>query len=213
MYLSAQPNGHLLDVGCGNGWLLKIMQDLGWCVEGVDFDPNAVENARRKGVQVRLGTLEAQQYPDNYFDAITLSHLIEHVHGPLELLRECQRILRPGGRLVLVTPNGHSWGHRIFKDAWLALDPPRHLYVFSVPSLRYLAEKAGFKKFRLSTTIRDANGLFIASKSIQRTGKHVWGSPQPRAFRIWARALQLVEWAILKLKPYIGEEIALMAEK
>lgn len=213
MYLPAQPNGRLLEVGCGSGQMLKLMQDLGWRVEGVDFDPAAVENAQAKGLQVRLGTLESQVYPDDYFDAITMSHLIEHVHDPLQLLRECNRILRPGGSLVVVTPNGGSWGHKLFRDAWRGLEPPRHLHVFTIPSLYCLAEKAGFKKLRISTTIRGANGLFMASRSIQRTGKHVNGGPQPRAVRIWARGMQLVEWAILKVKPDIGEEITLMGKK
>lgn len=213
MYLPAQPNGRLLEVGCGSGQMLKFMQDLGWCVEGVDFDPAAVENAKAKGLQVRLGTLESQEYPEDYFDAIIMSHLIEHVHDPLQLLRECNRILRPGGNLVVVTPNGESWGHKLYGDAWRGLEPPRHLHVFTIPSLHCLAEKAGFKKLRISTTIRGANGLFMASRSIQRTGKHVNGGPQPRAVRIWARGMQLAEWAILKVKPDVGEEIALMGEK
>ena len=215
MYLPARPDGRLLDVGCGSGWLLKRMQDLGWRVEGVDFDPVAVENARSARLRVRLGTLEAQQYHDNHFDAITMSHLIEHVYDPLRVLCECYRILKPGGRLVVVTPNGESWGHRIFKQCWRGLEPPRHLYIFNVRSLRYLAERVGFSKFKISTTVRDANGIFIASRSIQRTGKHVMGSPQPQPWvvSICAKGVQLVEWAILKMKPNVSEEIALVAEK
>jgi len=213
MYLPARPNGHLLDVGCGSGWLLRQMQNLGWNVEGVDSDSTAVENAQREGLQVRLGSLEAQQYPDSHFDAITMSHVIEHVHNPLRLLRECHRILKPGGYLVVVTPNAESWGHKLFKKAWLHLDPPRHLHIFTISSLRNLVERAGFKKVKIQTTIRDANGLFIASRSIHRTGKYVWGNSQPLSIHIWARAMQFVEWAILKVKPNLGEEIALVAEK
>jgi len=213
MYLPAQPNRHLLDMGCGSGQTLKLLRDLGWYVEGVDFDAAAVKRAKAKGLQVCVGTLEAQKYPDNYFNVITMSHLIEHVHNPMQLLRECNRILRSGGSLVVVTPNGGSWGHRLFKDAWLHLDPPRHLHVFTSLSLRNLAERAGFKKLRISTTIREANGLFMASRSIRLKGKYMWGSPQPRVVRIWARGMQLAEWALLKVNPDIGEEIALIGEK
>lgn len=213
MYLPVQPNGLLLDVGCGSGQKLKFMKDMGWLAEGVDFDPVAVDRAKAKGLHVRSGTLEAQKYPQNYFDAITMSHLIEHVYQPLELLRECYRILKPGGRVVIVTPNSESWMHKRFKNNWLGLDPPRHLHVFSLMSLRWLAKKAGFKKLRISTTIREANGLFVASKSIQRTGKYVWGSPMPYSIRIWARVMQLAEWAILKFKPDRGEDIVMVGEK
>lgn len=213
MYLPARSNGLLLDIGCGSGWLLRRMRDLGWSVEGVDSDPIVVKNARKEGLQVRLGTLEAQQYPDGHFDAITMSHLIEHVYDPLQLLRECRRILKLGGRLIVVTPNAESWGHRIFKNNYLHLDPPRHLHIFTPLSLCHLAEKAGFLKPKISTVIRDANGTFIASRSLQRVGKYVSGSFQPRAIRIWARGMQLLEWVVLKTKPNVGEEILLVSEK
>lgn len=209
MYLPPHPDGRLLEVGCGSGQMLKFMQDLGWCVEGVDFDPSAVQNARCKGLQVRLGTLNAQQYPNDFFDAVTASHLIEHIHNPLLLLNECHRILKPGGRLVVVTPNGESWGHELFKESWRGLEPPRHLHVFSPQSLIRLTEKAGFRKLRSSTTIRDANGLFMAS--LRLAGKRVMGGP--RGVRIWARGMQLAEWAILTVAPLVGGEIALVAEK
>lgn len=213
MYLPAQIQGRLLDIGCGDGRMLRLMQELGWYVEGVDFDPVAVENAKNKGLKVRLGTLENQIYPDNHFDVITMSHLIEHVCDPLRLLLECYRILKPGGRLVVVTPNNGSWGHRIFRESWLHLDPPRHLYIFSLPSLRNIITKAGFQRARLSTIIRDANGTFLASRSIRHTGKHDRNNSAKRSIRIWARGIQLIEWAILKAKSDLGEEIALMAVK
>mgnify|MGYP000913089788 CR=1 FL=1 len=213
MYLPSQPNGLMLDIGCGSGHKLRFLQDLGWNTEGLDFDPVAVDKAKAKGLKVRLGNLASQNYPENCFDVITMSHLIEHVYDPLELLRECRRILKPGGRLVMITPNSESWGHKILKNSWLALDPPRHLYIFSLASLQLLAGKAGFEKYKISTTIREANGLFAASKIIQRTGQYLWGSGIPFTLRLWSRCMQFVEWALLKLKPGCGEEIAMVVEK
>lgn len=213
MYQQSQPNGLLLDIGCGSGHKLKFLQDLGWDTEGLDLDPVAVDNARAKGLKVRLGDLQFQNYPDNCFDVITMSHLIEHVYDPLGLLCECRRILKPGGRLVVITPNSESWGHKLFKNSWLALDPPRHLHIFSLASLQLLARKSGFEKYKISTTIREANGLFAASKIIQRTGKYLWGSRIPFTLRLWSRGMQFVEWALLKLKPGCGEEIAMVVEK
>lgn len=213
MFVPAEPKGKLLDVGCGSGSLLKIFSKVGWQTEGIDFDPTAVENAKSKGLQVRCGTLEEQKYPDNHFDVITMSHLIEHVYNPLEQLRECHRILRPGGYLVLVTPNINSLSHRRFKEDFFHLDPPRHLHIFSPQALRLLSEKAGFQKIKLVTTIRQANNVYLASRSIQRTGNYVIGSPRPLTLRIWSLGMQLTEWAILKFKHDTGTEIALIGYK
>src|SRR6266403_183178 len=83
MYLPFLPGGRLLEVGCGNGTMLKGMADLGWHVEGIDFDPAAVETCRRRGLEVHVGLLEDRCYPANSYDAVTMSHLIEHVYEPL----------------------------------------------------------------------------------------------------------------------------------
>lgn len=214
MYLPFQQDGQLLDIGCGNGQALQCMGELGWRVQGVDFDSQAVQIAQKKGLEVRLGSLGDQAFPSNSIDAITMSHLIEHVHDPLELLKECRRILKPGGRLVMVTPNSGSWGHQRFGASWMHLDPPRHLHIFNEQSLRELTVTAGFQLVSLCTTIRDTNGLFIGSRSIERTGRYRMGRVQHTALRsLWGRLMQFSEWAILKSKPVLGEEIAAIAQR
>ncbi len=215
MYLPSHRNGQLLDIGCGNGEALQNMADLGWQVRGVDFDPIAVQIAQKKGLEVRLGKLAAQDYPSAFFDAITMSHVIEHVHDPLSLLGECRRILKPGGRLVVVTPNSRSWGHQRFRANWMHLDPPRHLHVFNEQSLRRLIETAGFRVVSLCTTIRGTDGLFVGSQSIKHTGRHLMGeqSLHGRLWLFWGRGMQFAEWSLLRLKPGLGEEVALIGAK
>ncbi|SRR6266436_1486400 len=214
MYLDFRQNGHLLDVGCGSGLALQCMVELGWQVQGVDFDPEAVQISQKKGLEVHLGSLEDQVYPSDSFDAITMSHLIEHVHDPLSLLSECRRILKPGGLVVIVTPNSGSWGHQRFGAHWMHLDPPRHLHIFNEQCLRTLTGKAGFQLVSLSSTIRDADGVFIGSRSIERTGRHrMERSHHTLLRRLWGRGMQFAEWAVLKSEPGLGEEIALVAAK
>ena len=213
MYLPADTEGLLLDVGCGSGEFLKRMEEMGYQVEGTEVDSCAVENARSKGLQVRLGTVEELLYPDNYFGVIVMSHVIEHVHDPTELLKECYRILKPGGKLVLVTPNVSSLMHRFFGPSWPALDPPRHLYIFNPPSLRRLVEEANFEGLRIHTTILGTRWLFQASQSIRHSGKYIWQSQQPIGLRILSRAVELAESLMLKLSPSLGEEISLVGEK
>jgi ubiquinone/menaquinone biosynthesis C-methylase UbiE len=213
MYLPVKPRGRLLEVGSGGGDNLRALQNIGWVVEGVDFDPEAVETARRKGLHVRQGLLEEQQYPDEHFDAVTMSHLIEHVPDPLRLLLESRRVLSPGGRLVVVTPNVASIGHRLFSAAWLPLDPPRHLHLFSPRALSSLADRAGFQKRRVFTTIREAGNVFIASRNIKHSERYVWGSVQPRLLKKAAKGMAFMEWAYLVFSPLAGEELVLVAEK
>lgn len=214
MYLPFQRNGRLLDVGCGNGQAMQTMAELGWQVQGVDFDTKAVQIARNKGLEVRLGGLEAQAYPSNFFDAITMSHLIEHVHDPVSLLTECWRILKPGGRVVIVTPNSESWGHQKFGGNWMHLDPPRHLHIFNGQSLRRLVGMVGFHLISLDATIRDADGVFIGSRSIEDTGRHRMERSHHTPFRrLWGRGMQFAEWVRLQRKSSLGEEIALVVTK
>jgi 2-polyprenyl-3-methyl-5-hydroxy-6-metoxy-1,4-benzoquinol methylase len=144
LFLNAQPGGKLLDIGCGSGERMEKMQRLGWTVSGIDFDKKAVEVAKRRGLDVACGTIPGTWFPADTFDVVTLSQVIEHVPDPIELLRECQRILKPGGRVVVTTPNTASWGYRLFKEHWRGLEPPRHLHLFGPSSIQQTLRKAGF---------------------------------------------------------------------
>lgn len=134
----------LLDVGCGNGSFLVDARTAGWQCVGTDFDPQAVAMTRSQGIEAYLGELEALQFDQGSFDAITLSHVIEHVHDPKGLLKECAQLLRPGGILWIATPNIHSLVHQHFGDSWFAF-VPHHLILFSPEALANLLESLGFK--------------------------------------------------------------------
>lgn len=213
MYLKSKDNGLLLEIGCGSGSMLKNMELLGWQVEGVEVDPKAVEIARKKGLNVFLGDLHSQKYPNDHFDAITISHVIEHVHKPLELIEECRRILKSSGTISIVTPNTLSLGHLLYKSSWLHLDPPRHLHLFSPVSLSNLVQESGLKIKSILTTLRDAQNLYLACRSIEKNGSYVMGSDSDIVFIIWARTMQLVEWFVMKIMPNKGEEIVVIAKK
>jgi SAM-dependent methyltransferase len=214
MYLPApRIRARVLDVGCGNGESLSLMRRLGWEVEGVDVDPMAVAIARAKGISVHLGDVASVAYPDDSFDAIFMSHVLEHVHDPINLLRECRRILKVGGRLVALTPNVDSWGHRRFGRAWQHLDPPRHLMLFRRQSLAQVVRTADLRIERLTTTVRGATTMWLRSRQIRRGGPI--SSPEIAGARPWLRALPFQtaeEWG-LRFKPDIGEELQVVATK
>jgi len=137
--------GRLLDVGCSNGGFLMQMRKVGWNVCGVEPDPKAAAHAAAAGLDVRVGLLESAGWPEAHFDAITLNHVIEHLHRPRITLQECFRILKPGGIISLSTPNLQSLGHCLFGGDWFGLEPPRHLVVFTPRSLRLALESCGFQ--------------------------------------------------------------------
>jgi len=136
-YLINPTKGRLLDIGCGDGSFLALMRDLGWKVVGLEPDPVAAKGARERFlIPVVEDTLEDARLPHRSFDVITLNHVIEHVYDPVSFLKECRRVIKPGGRVVITTPNFSSLGHTIFKRFWRALDAPRHLYLFEAASLQ-----------------------------------------------------------------------------
>ena len=134
----------LLDVGCGNGDFLQLAQAAGWDVKGVDFDPLAVAAARKHNLDVRHGGLEQVEEDKGTYDWITCSHVIEHVHDPVQWIHDMHALLRPGGTLWLQTPNIGSWGHQKFGPNWRDLDPPRHLVLFTLPGMCKALTNAGF---------------------------------------------------------------------
>jgi len=213
MYLRAPYKGRLLEIGAGSGEQLEELIAFGWDGEGIDNDRNAVENALKKRLRVRCGTVEAQRYPDNSFDVIIMNHVIEHVHDPHSLFSECFRILRPAGRLVIVTPNILSLGHRLFKDAWFPLDPPRHLRVYTPSSLRSLLGKAGFGIETARTSARNANGIFWTSRSIKQSGRGTMSAVPGTPLRTAAWFMLFLELLLMKFDPNLGEEITIVARK
>lgn len=215
MYLPARHRGRVLDVGAGAGEVLSELRRLGWEVEGVDPDAEAAQSTlRNHGLKLRTGTLEEQSYPSDRFDAVVTSHVIEHVHDPVGFLRECRRVLRPGGMLVLATPNAESLGYGFFGADWRVLEPPRHLTIFSRRTLSLLAAEAGFSDARIRTTVRGADGIYMESKKLRTAGASTVGENTISGKeKMLGQVFLYGEWAIAKIRPRAGEELLMVAAK
>lgn len=165
-----RPGQRLLDIGCGNGDFLVNARDAGWEVEGIDPDPKAVATAAQRGFDVRLGSVESLAELSDCFDAITLSHVLEHVHRPPEVVLSIARLLKPGGVLYVDTPNIESHGATLWGSNWRGLETPRHLVLFNLDALIGLLETSGFNNISVKrrTTVRKF--LHLSSLRMQRGG-------------------------------------------
>jgi SAM-dependent methyltransferase len=149
--------GRYLDVGCGRGEFLWAARQRGWECEGVDPSPAFLEWGRRHlGVEGRFGTLDEVQFPDAFFDAVTMGGVVEHLFNPYEVLREVWRVLRPGGLLWFDAPNedglfmrlGNLYVKGLHRDWVVVLAPtfpPYHVQGFNRRSLGRLLGRAGFE--------------------------------------------------------------------
>lgn len=141
------PQISLLDVGCSSGAFLGTAMKLGYAAQGVEPAPQAATAAQAAGLKVRQGLLQEAGYADSQFDAVTLFEVIEHLKQPLELLRECHRILRPGGILLVGTGNSAGWSMAAMGAGWEYLQIDRHgghVSFFTPASLARLAQQANF---------------------------------------------------------------------
>lgn len=209
MYLRAHPGGKLLEIGFGDGSMLARLRDLGWDVEGLDVDSVCVDAARERGLTVRQGDLAGQDYPDESFDCVIMRHVQEHVPEPLEFLRECRRILKSGGTLVSVMPNAASWEHRRFGSEWVALEPPRHLFLFGPESLKRAAVMSGFSINRLFSNANTAWASWI--RNVMLRPERFWAKWAPR--KIGALRWHFALRARMIFDRWAGQEIVVIARK
>ena len=170
-YVPFVPDGKFLDVGCGSGSALAALQARGWHVRGIDFDSAAVAVAKLQGFDVSVGSLAEHHFQDNTFDALLMSHVIEHVPDPIADLSECRRVLKPGGYLIVITPNAASRGHKKYGKYWRGLEVPRHLQIFTPASLAAAAQKAGFQDVTGTTCMQGIHYLPDASEACVKTGR------------------------------------------
>ena len=200
-----QGERKLLDVGCGNGAFLAQMRALGWTCAGIDFDEEAAKVGRQAGLDIRVGALTDETFPEQSFDAVAVCHLIEHVHSPVELVRTCLRLLRPRGLLWIATPNTASLGHKRYGRHWRGLETPRHLVMFNESSLRETLKRAGFRgSVHIGASPPWAPSFYFDASRAIRVGENPHDArPQPLGLRAEAALAKLAS----TVRPSLGEEL------
>jgi SAM-dependent methyltransferase len=183
--------GRLLDFGCGAGTFLKTMADQGWEVTGLDAAVGAVQHVREQhGLTALVGSLPHGDLRPGSFDVVTMWHSLEHVHNPSAILREAYRLLVPGGKLIVATPNIESLPFRVFGRSWFGLDLPRHLTHFCPRTLGAMLQAAGFRTEPVRQ-LRHSDWLRSSAKLALRQGT---GGAAARALA-WKLPAKLAAWA------------------
>jgi SAM-dependent methyltransferase len=151
--LTGKPGAkpRVLDIGCAIGSLLAKLKESGWDTIGVEISgPQAEYSRRTRNLDVRRLALEENKFPPSSFDAVLASHLIEHLNDPAGLVREVRRVLAPGGRFFVTTPNSAGFQARLFRGRWRSAIFD-HLYLFSIKTLSRLLEGNGFAVEKIAT--------------------------------------------------------------
>ena len=190
--------GKVLDVGCGMGTMLKRFGELGWDTYGVDCSTYAASYARNElGLKVFVGVVDELDLPENYYDLVTMVHVIEHVSDPRSTLKTLYRLMKRGGIIIIATHDICGLWPRIARDRWRHLNVPEHLYFFSKNNLRRMLGDTGFHTFRITETATiaavtgDNTGLYAPIRLLYRYGLIKQVIPLLRGWHAIARKLNI----------------------
>lgn len=138
-------NGTLLDIGSGTGSFLSGMKAAGWDISGVEPDEIARQNSMEFHGITAIDPSEAGRFKDHSFDAVTMWHVLEHVHQLKEQIQQIDRLIGEKGVVFIAVPNNISYDARYYGVHWAAWDVPRHLYHFNPESMRFLWNQYDFE--------------------------------------------------------------------
>ncbi len=155
------PPGRLLEIGCGNGRLLKLAADDGWSVAGIELSEQLAGTAsRRLGLPIRAADFLADAPGDGSFSVVVLRHVLEHLPDPRRALRRIAARLLPGGHALLEFPNIDGWDLRwkralqragLHRKRYAPDYRPGHCNEFCRASFEFLLAQTGFERIRWET--------------------------------------------------------------
>ena len=165
---------HILDIGAGDGRFLKNMHDFGCKIYGTELECPAYNRASMIP-EIHLVHCDITQaaFEPEKFNIITIWHVLEHMPDPAKIINHCQKLLAPGGLIIIEVPNLGSWQSHISGSNAFHLDPPRHLYQFTKRSLTALLNNANFKIFKQETA-----SLEMGVIGVMQSWLNIWITPR-----------------------------------
>ena len=180
--------GNLLDIGAGIGAFLNEMKSRQWTVTGIEPDEGARTRAKNLFSIDLLPINSLAQLPYAAFDAITLWHVLEHVHSLHQYIEQLKVLLKNEGKIFIAVPNYQSLDADIYRNNWAAYDVPRHLYHFTPKAMETLMQKHGLKIIATKPMWFDSFYISLLS-SKYRKGKTSWLSAGINGLRSNIKAL------------------------
>jgi 2-polyprenyl-3-methyl-5-hydroxy-6-metoxy-1,4-benzoquinol methylase len=147
-----RKTNNILDIGCGDGHFLEVAKARNWNVYGTEFTTEAIQVVRKKGIKMKLGSLDPNNYENDFFDVVTSFEVIEHINNPVDEIRAIKMILRTGGLVYLTTPNFNSVSRNIVGANWNVIEYPEHLSYYTRSTIQKLFSTVGLKALKISTT-------------------------------------------------------------
>lgn len=174
--ITGMLTGNILDVGCGTGAFIQEMKKAGWQTTGLEPDAGSREKAYELYGLKPLPIDKLFSLPASSYHAITLWHVLEHVHDLNGYLQQLKQLLKPGAKLVLAVPNYTSSDAAFYQQHWAAYDTPRHLWHFSPASMRKLAADNGFNVISTHPMWLDAFYVSMLSEQHKNGSLHLFAA-------------------------------------
>lgn len=158
-----------MDIGCNRGYLLGVAHERGWNPHGVELVPelmapflNTYPQYRQQVFSERFEDVRKKYLQDNFFDVITGIDVVEHFEDVVEDLAGIYAVLKPGGVVILQTPDAGCVRAKAEACQWGALKPLEHLHLFNGQNLEVIAQRVGFSEYSLHDCFEEADGNFVA---------------------------------------------------
>ncbi len=194
-----------LEVGCAFGHQLYCAQKKGWEVAGVELSAPAAHWVQQElGLDVFNGTIEqaARVLPQESFDLLLMSHVLEHVLHPTAVIQAAASLVKPGGVIAIYVPNGDGVQARHDFDHWEWKSFPEHLYYFSPSTLTRLLTKCGFAVEHVWTCVGHSNPEQLYKLIQNCLSLHSWEEAETVAETLGAMCLLSDLRVVARKKPF-----------